>query len=334
MICIDSEQGELDDSALYLSQYIPDKKRKGSPLTDNPMKKQNSLPDISKFTAKDKRKLPPKTFSDNLKMTLNDTTFSKSIAPVLSDMMAPLIQETIKSSVASAIESLKTSILQLILETNKKLQESVNKQDIKIQQQQEKIKEQGRQLSVNKDIITELEAENRLLCSELASMKLNINNLEQYGRRNSLRFNNLTIDTSHKEEDMIHGVVRFINDNMMSNGEKINDQDVERCHPIGRKIRGRTPQVIVKFSSYKTKTKMFANKTKLKGHSDRTFVTEDLTNLNHGVVKSLLELRKSRKINSFWTSNGKILVKKTQETSPVVINFMDDIPFKLNLSDV
>ena len=196
----DSEQGELDDSSLSLSQYIPDKKRKGSPLTDNPMKKQNSLPDISKLTAKDKRKLPPKTFSDNLKMTLNDTTFSKSIAPVLSDMMAPLIQETIKSSVASAIESLKTSILQPLLETNKKLQESVNKQDIKIQQQQEKIKEQGRQLSVNKDIITELEAENRLLCSELDSMKINVNNLEQYGRRNSLRFNNLTIDTSQKEE--------------------------------------------------------------------------------------------------------------------------------------
>ena len=105
---------------------------------------------------------------------------------------------SIKSSVASAIESLKTSILQPLLETNKKLQESVNKQDMKIQQQQEKIKEQGRQLSVNKDIITELEAENRLLCSELDSMKINVNNLEQYGRRNSLRFNNLTIDTSQK----------------------------------------------------------------------------------------------------------------------------------------
>ena len=73
----DSEQGELDDSSLSLSQYIPDKKRKSSPLTDNPMKKQNSLLDISKLTAKDKRKLPPKTFSDNLKMTLNDSTFSK-----------------------------------------------------------------------------------------------------------------------------------------------------------------------------------------------------------------------------------------------------------------
>ena len=66
-------------------------------------------------------KFPPKTFPDNIKMTLNDETFSKSIAPVLSDMMTPLVQESIASSVTSAIKSLKTTILQLILETSKKL---------------------------------------------------------------------------------------------------------------------------------------------------------------------------------------------------------------------
>ena len=74
--------------------------------------------------------------------------------------------------------------------------------------------------------------------------------------------------------------------------KKNNDRDVERCHSIVRKVGGRTPQVIVKFSSFKTQTKTFANKTKLKGHSARTFVTEDLTTLNYRVVKSLLELKK------------------------------------------
>ena len=121
-------------------------------------------------------------------------------------------------------------------------------------------------------------------------------------------------------------VVTFINNSMMQNGEKITDRDVERCHPIGRKVRGRKPQIIVKFSSYKTKSKVFSNKTMLKGHGDRTFVTEDLTTQNHQVVKSLLELRKSRKINSFWTSNGKILAKKAPDTSPIQLNFMDNIP--------
>ena len=141
----DSELGEMDDTSLSFSQYMPDKKRKGSPLTDNRIKKQNSLPDISKLTTKEKKKIPPKTFSDNLKMTLNDSAFSQSITPVLCEMMAPLLQETIKSSIESAIESLKLTILQPILDTNIKLQESVKKQFKK-----------KRQLSVNQDIITEL----------------------------------------------------------------------------------------------------------------------------------------------------------------------------------
>ena len=71
----------------------------------------------------------------------------------------------------------------------------------------------------------------------------------------------------------------------------------------------------------------------LKGHSDRNFLTEDLTILNHQVVKSLLELGKSRKINSFLTSSGKILAKKAHDTSPIQLNFMYNILSELGLSD-
>ena len=90
---------------------------------------------------------------------------------------------------------------------------------------------------------------------------------------------------------MIHEVVHFVNNNMLPNEEKITDRDIVRCQPIGRKVIGRRQQIIVKFSN-KIKSKVFASKTKLKGQSDRTFINEDLTTLNHGVVKSLLELRK------------------------------------------
>ena len=76
---------------------------------------------------------------------------------------------------------------------------------------------------------------------------------------------------------------------------------------------------------------MFANKTKLKGHPDRVFLTEDLTSKNHSVIKSLLELRKSKKINSFWTTNGKILAKVTPESTVVTLNIADDIAQKLGV---
>ena len=59
-----SEYGDAEDFSL--SQYTTcDKKRKGSPLTDNLIKRQNSLPDYSKLVGKDRKKIPPKSFSEN-----------------------------------------------------------------------------------------------------------------------------------------------------------------------------------------------------------------------------------------------------------------------------
>ena len=41
-------------------------------------------------------------------------------------------------------------------------------------------------------------------------MKVGLNDLEQYGRRNSLRFHNLKMDPSLKECDMTHSMTKFI----------------------------------------------------------------------------------------------------------------------------
>ena len=328
-----SEYGDAED--FNSSQYLitSDKKRKGSPLGDNPIKKQNSLPDISKLVGKDRKKVPPKSFSENLKLTLHDPAFSQTISPVLCDMLTPLIQETIKSSVAAAIDCLRETILQPVLDKNNKLQEALNKQSVKIEQQQNIIIEQGKQLSVNNDIIIELEAENRLLSGEIDDLKVNLNDLEQYGRRNSLRFHNLNMDLSLREGAMIDNMAQFINKSFLANEDSITAKDIERCHPIGRKVGTRKPQIIVKLASYQIKSKVFASKTKLKGHPDRVFLTEDLTSKNHSVIKSLLELRKARKISSFWTSNGKILAKVTPEGSIVSLNITDDIAQKLGVEN-
>ena len=330
-----SEYGDAEDTINTSQNTLTpsDKKRKGSPLADNPIKKINSLPDISKLVGKEKKKAPPKSFSENLKLTLHDPTLNQTISPVLFEMLTPLIQETIRYSIDSAILGLRETILQPILDNNQKLQDSINKQNIKIEEQRNIIIEQGKELSVNKDIITELEAENRLLSAEIDDLKIGLNDLEQYGRRNSLRFHNLDMDLSLKEGEMIHSLVGFINNTILTNEEKISDNDIERCHPIGKKVGTRKPQIIVKFTSYKTRAKVFANKTKLKGHPNKTFLTEDLTSKNHTVIKSLLELRKAKRINSFWTSNGKILAKVSPEAALVTLDFTDDISQKLGIRD-
>ena len=82
----------------------------------------------------------------------------------------------------------------------------------------------------------EIEAENRPLCTELDDMKVGLNDLEQYGRRNSLRFHNLKMDPSLKECDMTHSMTKFIKKSLLDSEENITDRDIESCHPIGRKV--------------------------------------------------------------------------------------------------
>ena len=82
------------------------------------------------------------------------------------------------------------------------------------------------------------------------------------------------MDLSLKEGEMIHSMAGFINTTILANEEKISDRDIERRTLLVRKWgRTKKPKIIVKFTSYKTREKVYANKTKLRGHPDKTFLT-------------------------------------------------------------
>lgn len=71
-------------------------------------------------------------FSDMVKLTFTDPTFATSITPVLYDMISPLILRTIETSVSktveAAVKSVQSNVIDEMLESNKKLQESVSNQ--------------------------------------------------------------------------------------------------------------------------------------------------------------------------------------------------------------
>ena len=52
------------------------------------------------------------------------------------------------------------------------------------------------------------------------------------------------MDLSLKEGEMIHSLVGFINNTILTNEEKISDNDIERCHPIGKKVGTRKPKLL------------------------------------------------------------------------------------------
>ena len=82
--------------------------------------------------------------------------------------------------------------------------------------------------------------------------------------------------------------------------------------------------------SGKPKALVYGSKSNLKNHPDKTFVTEDLTRANHKTVQTLLKLKKNGKIDSFWTTDGKVLVKSTAESKPFTLSSAQAAAQKFN----
>lgn len=218
---------------------------------------------------------------------------------------------------SAVIDNMKTSEVDDMLESNKALQETVAKQSEIITKQDETIKTQQSIIDKNTKEINskisrtfELEGEVDLLTKELDIVKLELNDLGQYGRRNSLKFNNLKFFATFQEPVLTLAVVKYINEQILYKDEEgytILVSDVERCHPLGKPNRRGHRQIIVKFRN----SKIYASKSK--GHPDKVFMSEDPTahnhdivQHNHDIVQSLLQYRKKKEIDSFWTLNGRI----------------------------
>lgn len=189
---------------------------------------------------------------------------------------------------------------------------------------------------MKKNALTEdLECQVNLLSAELDDLRFSVNDLEQYGRRNSIRINNLKLEGVNgppsNERDLTSAVLYFLNTAVLKGDGKLTERDIERCHYIGRPKSSGFQQIIVKFSRYHDKWRVFAEKRCLKNNPNKTFITEDLTAVNHSLVKSLLPMKKEGTIDSFWTRDGKIIVKKSKDSNAVQISPSDNIRLKLGL---
>ena len=170
---------------------------------------------------------------------------------------------------------------------------------------------------------------------ELDSVKYDLNDLEQYGRRNSIRLNNYKPTMpARDEEELTKSVVYFLNESVLRDARPLQIRDIERCHFVGKAKAGRSKQIIIKFAHYHDKRRVFASKSNLKNNPSTTFMTEDPISKNHSMVKQLLNMKKGDKIDSFWTSDGRIYVKKEPTSDPIRVSMNDSISVKLELEGI
>lgn len=237
---------------------------------------------------------------------INETVFhlSEVVCDFLESII-PMISEKVIESITPRILKLVDDSIKPHLEKVKQCQEAITHKEIEINKQNKVIKS---------------------LQEKLNNVETRIEEQEQYSRRTSLRFNNVKVPTNRKGEiiqpvDTDSIVLGICNKDL---GLKLDINHIGRSHPIGEPKDGKI-SIITRFLTYRQRQLVFRNKKKLKGNPDKMFIAENLTKHRYDLIKRLNTLRKTGKIHSYWTHDGSVLVKKTEQSRTINIKNRKDV---------
>ena len=133
------------------------------------------------------------------------------------------------------------------------------------------------------------------LSSELRMVKHELNDLEQYGRRNNLRINGLAENDS---EDTNEEIKKFAKEHLHV---ELVDSDFDRSHRVGKPNPDKPRAILVKFTSYRARKLLITQRRQLKG--TRLSIHEDLTKKNQTLLK---ETSKQTGVVRSWSQDGRI----------------------------
>ena len=208
-------------------------------------------------------------------MNLVVDAFNNKTFDEISPSLQAICKLAINEAVARAVSKLELDVIKLLKEQKQILRETVKQKD-------EAFKAKYVLLNLRKDTIANLERNVEQLSEKL-------DNLEQYGRRSSVRMFNVPQLPGQPCDD---AALKVMNELM---GVNVSEADIERCHTVGKPNAQGNRRIIIKFKSYQSEDEVYKAKTKLKENPDKIILTEDLTKKNHYIVQKLLELQKKKK---------------------------------------
>jgi len=156
------------------------------------------------------------------------------------------------------------------------------------------IKSKDTQLTELKDKIHDLEA--------------TTDDLEQYSRRNSLRFTGVPEqdheDTGEVSLDLIHTQLGI---------KSITIKSIDRVHRVGPKRDNQTTRpILVKFATYRERNDVFKSRSNLKGKTvggNHIYINEDLTQVRSRLLYRARQMKREGKVVDCWTHDGQLFVK-------------------------
>lgn len=174
--------------------------------------------------------------------------------------------------------------------------------------------------------------------AEIKDLHRQIDDLSQYSRKNCLKFSGIAESPHNSKGDPENTdqlILNLCNKVILkSTGTTLNPWTISNSHRLGPKPRSRNDpprDIIVKFVRYRDRALVYGNKKNLKNYNNnpssgyKVFVNEALTKTRAKMFSRLRKCKRDGLIDSCWTYEGNIFVKKTQGGPKSLIRSDDDV---------
>jgi predicted ribosome quality control (RQC) complex YloA/Tae2 family protein len=135
-------------------------------------------------------------------------------------------------------------------------------------------------------------------------------------------------DTATHVSDSVQAVentfINFCKDRL---NVSVSAQDISIIHRLKAGANDPVRPIIVRFTNKKIRNNIYSAKKRLKGSTDRIFITEHLTKHASNLFYLARQLLKEKKIFGCWTTNGQIYVKFSPDptTRPSLVRTKEDL---------
>lgn len=279
-----------------------------SPESEKPylrLRRRGSLPDLQEVADISQVYSPIEV----MKKSFTDPEVMKDFVPVIYKQLQPTIEASIKSVIEKSVEkSVANNISRAVDDALRKFKAEV---------MDPILKEKNSEIALLKTEIEQKDITVKGLEKQIGKLNKGLNDLEQYGRRNNIRLNNVPLSDTNECEATVLDILN----EALPVGQSVSAAEIDRCHPIGKRNKKNNRQVIVKFVSYKTKAQVYDARFRL----SNIYMTEDFTPENQKLVDKLTQFKKAKKIKTYWSYDGKLYAKAHEAQPKVRINCVEDI---------
>lgn len=181
-----------------------------------------------------------------------------------------------------------------------------------------------------KEAVATRDEEIRVLKKELNRTQVQVNELEQYSRRECVLLSGIHETEGEDTDQVVVEVGRAM-------GVEIKKGDLARTHRIGRSEAGKVRRIIAKFNTFRKRQEFYLARRNLRNQAagrrcglpreviDNVYISDSLTRYNESVMFNARKLRREGKIFAAWTDLGRVKVRLVQSGPTKVISCQEDL---------